>query len=33
MGTEIETEVRTDYAVYDLVQEINDIFNKERGKL
>ena len=33
MGTEIETEARTDYAVYDLVQEINDIFNKEKENL
>jgi hypothetical protein len=33
MGTEIEAEARTDYAVYDLVQEINDIFNKEKENL
>jgi hypothetical protein len=33
MGLEIETEARSDYAVYDLVQEINDIFNKEKENL
>jgi len=26
MGTEIEAEARSDYAVYDLVEEINNIF-------
>ena len=33
MGTEIEAEARSDYAVYDLVEEINNIFNRDRENL